>query len=159
MAMKLRLGGAWRDITAARIFLGGAWRPLIAVREYYDGAWRDVANFTSGGGTITLTLSPALVTDSGRNSTVTTSNVTATPAGGQTPYTYAWAKQSGDDISAISPASAITAFRAINMSDDETRNAVFRCTCTDNLGSSDTADISISLTRLPPAEGPENPDL
>jgi hypothetical protein len=158
MAMKLFLGGAWRDITAARIFLGGAWRPLIAVKEYYDGAWRDVANFTSGGGAITLTLSPSPVSASRRLNTVTSANVTATPAGGQTPYTYAWVKQSGDDISAINPTSAITTFQATAMAVDETRNAVFRCTCTDNLGSSATADVSVSLTRLPPAEGPENPD-
>lgn len=152
MPMKLRLGGAWRDIVAARVFLNGAWRSLVTIKVYLDGAWRDVANFTSGGGTITLALSSSIIEGSGRTSTVTTSNVTATPTGGQTPYTYAWVKQSGDDISAVSPTSAVTAFRALNMDDGETRNAVFRCTCTDNLGSSATADVSVSITRTEPVD-------
>jgi hypothetical protein len=157
--VKAFVAGTWRDLTHGKAFIAGTWRTVTNGKAYVDLAWRDIANFTAGQGTITLSLSTSSISGSGRNSTVTTSNVTATPSGGQAPYTYAWAKQSGDDISAVSPANAISAFQATGMAIDETRNAVFRCTCTDNLGSSANADISVSLTRLPPVEGPENPDL
>jgi hypothetical protein len=150
--VKARIGGAWRDLTGGRVFLGGAWRTLKSGKAYIGGAWRDTANFTPGQGTITLTLSTSSVTTSRRLSTVTSPSVTATPASGQTPYTYAWVKQSGDSISATNSTSAITAFQAIGMAVLETRTAVFRCTCTDSLGSSATADVSVSLTRIEDSE-------
>lgn len=154
MPMKLRLGGEWRDISAAKVYLNGAWRPLVAIKIYYDSAWRDVANFTGGGGSVTLSISPSPVTRTGRNETINTANVTATPAGGLAPYTYAWTKQSGDSISAVSSSSAVTQFQATGMAVDETRQAVFRCTCTDSLGSSATADVSVSITRTELFEDP-----
>jgi hypothetical protein len=157
--MKLRLGGAWQDITGAKVFSGGAWRTVTAIKVYEDAAWRDVANFTGGGGTITLAISPSPVTKTGRTATITTSNVTATPAGGLAPYAYAWVKQSGDDIGITAPSSAVTKFHADGMSVDEVRTAVFRCTCTDALTTTDSEDATVQITCLPPSEGgPENPD-
>ena len=111
------------------------------------GEWRDVANFTSGGGTITLTASSSSVSRSGRNSSLQAGPVLVTPSGGQSPYTYAWTRESGNLISATSPASAQTYFRASNMTELEERTAVFRCTATDALGSTATADVSVSITR------------
>jgi hypothetical protein len=146
--MKLRLGGAWKDITGAKIFSGGAWRTLTAIKIYEGGAWRDVANFTGGGGSITLAISPSPVTKTGRTATITTGNVTATPTGGLAPYTYAWVKQSGDDINITAPSSAVTAFRADGMSVDEVRTAVFRCTCTDALSTTDSEDVTVQITCL-----------
>ena len=148
MAMKVFQGGTWRDIVKCSVFQGGSWRVIKAIKVYQGGAWRDVANFTAGQGAITLALSPTSISKSGRTSTVNTANVTATPTGGQAPYTYAWVKQSGGDITALNPANAITGFRAAGLAVDETRTAVFRCTATDNLGSSDSEDITVSITRL-----------
>jgi hypothetical protein len=150
--MEARIGGAWREITSAEVFANGAWRPLRYAEAYIGGNWVSIANFTSGAGTITLTLSTSTISATRRVSTVTSANVTATPASGQTPYTYAWVKQSGESISATNPTSAITAFQATGMIVDETRNAVFRCTCTDHLGSSATADVSVSLTYIEPVD-------
>jgi hypothetical protein len=152
MAMKVRLGGAWRDIVGARIYSSGSWRSLKSIKVYFDGSWRDVANFTAGAGTITLTLSTSSISATRRTSNVNSGQITATPSGGQVPYTYAWVKQSGDSISATNPTSAITSFQATGMAVDETRNAVFRCTCTDTFGSSATADVSVSLTCLEPVD-------
>jgi hypothetical protein len=150
--VKARIGGAWRDLTGGRVFLGGAWRTLKSGKAYIGGAWRDTANFTPGQGTITLTLSTSSISATRRLSSVNSGQVTATPSGGQVPYTYAWVKQSGDDISAANSVSAITSFQATGMAIDETRNAVFRCTCTDSLGSSATADVSVSLTCIEPVD-------
>lgn len=148
MGMKTRVGGAWKDIIAARVFASGAWRSLVGVKVYSDGAWRDVANFTSGGGSITLAISPSPVTAQRRNATVQSLNVTATPTGGIAPYTYSWVKQSGDDITALSPSAAVTKFVASGMDELEERSAVFRCTGTDSLGSTDSEDVTVTLTRL-----------
>jgi hypothetical protein len=157
MPMKLRLGGAWQDIVGAKVFSGSAWRTPTAIKVYEDGAWRDVANFTGGGGSITLSISPSPATRTGQLATITTANVTATPAGGLAPYTYAWVKQSGDDINAVSPSSAVTRFRADGMSAPETRTAIFRCTATDSLSTSDSEDVTVQITCVEGSGGPENP--
>lgn len=143
--MKVRVGGAWKDITGASVRVGGSWRRLQAIKVYSDAAWRDVATFSSP---LTLALSSSLVTKTGTNATVTTGNVLATPTGGQGPFTYAWVKQSGGNITATNSSSAQSGFRATNMAIDEQRTAVFRCTCTDAFGASDTADVSVTITRI-----------
>lgn len=151
--MLVRAGGANQTITGARAFVSGAWRPIIGAKAYVDGAWRVVGNFTSGAGSISLSLSPTTITKTGRNNaTVTSTQVVAIPTGGQTPYTYAWVKQSGDDISATAPAASSTQFRATNMEIDETRTAVFRCTATDAFANSDSEDITVTIIRLEPID-------
>ena len=143
--MKVRVGGAWKDISGASVRVGGSWRRLQAIKVYADSAWRTVATFASP---LDLTLSASTANKTGTNSTVTTGNITATPSGGQGPFTYAWAKQSGGSISATNATSAQSGFRATGMAIDEQRTAVFRCTCTDAFGSSDTADVSVTITRI-----------
>ena len=147
MPMQGRIGGAWRTPTACKAYVGGQYRSIKAIKAFVDGSWRDVANFTTGGGTITLTASASSVTRTGFNSSIQAGPVLVTPAGGQSPYTYAWTRESGALISATSANSAQTYFRASNMSELEERNAVFRCTCTDAFGSTATADVSVSITR------------
>lgn len=152
MPTKIRQGGAWRTITGCKVFKGGSWRSIKAIKVYSDGAWRDVGNFTVGGGDLNLTLSNSSVTRSARLTTIGSTIVIASPTGGQTPYTYAWTKQSGDAISAMTPSNAGTAFQASGMAILETRTAVFRCTVTDTLGSSEHADVSVTITRLEPLD-------
>ena len=152
MTVQVRAGGAFKTITRAKVRVNGAWRNIVSAKCLIGGEWKTVGNFTSGGGTITLVLNPTTISAARRLSTVTSTNVTATPSGGQGPYTYAWTKVSGDDISATNPNTAITAFRATTMTVDETRTAVFRCTCTDSFGNTDTEDLTVSLTCLPPRE-------
>lgn len=155
MPLQIRFGGNWITPSALKIFSGGAWRDIKAIKLFADGEWRDVGNFTTpaeeggggGGGTLVISVSNTTVNKSGTNQSILTGNVTTTPSGGLAPYTYAWAKLSGDSISAVSPASATTQFRATTMAELEVRTATFRVTCTDSLGSSDTEDVSVTITR------------
>jgi predicted flavoprotein YhiN len=143
--MQVRVGGAYKEITGASVRVGGSWRRLQAIKVYSDSAWRTVATFSSP---MSLALSRSTISRIGSNSTLTTGTVTGTPTGGQGPFTYAWTKQSGDTITASSPANASSTFRATNLAIDETRNAVFRLTCTDAFGSSDSEDVTVTITRI-----------
>jgi hypothetical protein len=159
MPLQIRYGGTWRDPSGCRIYKGGAWRNIVQVKVYSGGAWRDVANFTapgsgdtpgSGGGSsgsLTLSISPSPSEAASFSSPVTSGNTTATPSGGLAPYTYSWVKLSGDTIVANSPTSAVTTFTG-NVPPDATRSAIFRCTCTDSLGATATADVTATLDRI-----------
>lgn len=145
--MRLRQGGAWRNIRFGFVRQGGAWRPLVGAKIYFGAAWKDVGNFTSGNGAIHITLSTSSISKSGSLATLSTGAVTATPTGGQTPYTYSWFKVDGGDISATSPNAASTQFQATGLSVGETRTAQFRCTAQDVFGSTESQDVSVSITR------------
>lgn len=154
MTLQIRRGGSWITPTGLKIYKAGAWRSIQAIKIYAGGAWRDVANFTppsggggGGGGAIVLTLSRTSINKATFSSTGSTANVTATPSGGLAPYTYSWTRISGSGINANTPSSATTSFQATGLSEDETRTATFRCTCTDSLGTSDAEDCAVSITR------------
>jgi hypothetical protein len=96
---------------------------------------------------MSVSLSPTAVSTGGTTSSLTTAGVTATPAGGTAPYTYSWAKVSGDAITVNSPTSATTTFSATGLALDEERSAVFRVTCTDAGALSATRDITVTIIR------------
>lgn len=75
---------------------------------------------------------------------LTTNTVTATPAGGVTPYAYAWAKVSGDTLTVGSAAAAATNWSASG-TPPETKGAVYRVTVTDAAGVVVTADVTVSI--------------
>lgn len=79
----------------------------------------------------------------------TTNSVTVTPSGGTAPYSYAWAKDSGDTISANSPTAATTSFTG-STADGETASAVFTCTVTDNVGAKAYTSVVVTLTDTSP---------
>jgi hypothetical protein len=134
--MEVRCGGAWRTITTGEAFVNGAWRTLRYGEAYIDGAWKQVATFVQP---LTLSVSPP---STGANAGATTTpSVTATPSGGLGPFTYSWAKLSGDAVSANSPSLATTSFTLTSGSPPA--NATFRCTVTDALGSTATADVGV----------------
>ena len=145
MTTQVRVGGAWKEITGGSIRVSGSWRRLRAIKVYSGAAWRTVATFADA---LSLSASPSTATRTGFNATVSAGPVIATPTGGASPFTYAWVKQSGGNITAASPASSQTVFRGTTMAIDETRAAVFRCTCTDAFGSTATADVSVTVTRI-----------
>jgi hypothetical protein len=144
MTMQVRFGGAWKSISGAKAYVAGAWRNVVAIKGYVDGTWVDLATLTSP---MTLSVSPSTVAGSGTLSAVLTVPATATPVGGSAPFTYSWVKQSGGNIIALSQTSASTRFQGADMAVLETRTAVFRCTCTDSLGTVRTADVSVSVHR------------
>lgn len=81
----------------------------------------------------------------------TTTTPTVTAAGGTAPYTYAWAKVSGDTLTVNSPTAASTNFTG-SPGIGNILQAVYRCTVTDSAGSPATAtvDVAVSITDLTP---------
>lgn len=92
--------------------------------------------------------SPASVSGSGATATITTTATdTASATGGQAPYTYSWAKVSGDAITAVSAGSATTAFKATGMANGEQRTATFACTVTDSAAqTATTTNVTVTIT-------------
>ncbi len=97
------------------------------------------AAFVGGSGVVAVTLSPTAVAgfyDAGGTSNVTTGSVIATPAGGFTPYSYAWA---AIDVSpytwTISAAtSATTSFTCQSLPEGTIATRIFEVTVTDSAG-------------------------
>jgi hypothetical protein len=108
------------------------------VAVFHDGAWRNGAVFVPP---LSLAVSPS---DTGGGNfvpgTITTGSVTATPTGGLAPFTYAWTRLSGDPANPTAPTNATTSF-SLFANDPASFSAVFRCTVTDSLGTTATADV------------------
>lgn len=142
--MRVRVNGAWEDIDSGLVRVGNAWKRLASIRVYVGGAWKEGKVFVPP---LSLSITPdtasAVRTGPG---TATTGSVTATPAGGQTPFTYAWTRISG--VGTIgSPTSATTAFsQTLGIGDDV--SGTFRCTVTDSVGSTATSDIVANFTEV-----------
>lgn len=80
---------------------------------------------------------------------VVTSEVTATPAGGRPPYSFAWERTDAglDEWAILKPAQAITGFRAAEVAPGDEQSATFACTVTDANGNSVvSADVTAIAT-------------
>ncbi len=117
---------------------------LSAEQDAQDG------NITTAGaasGGLSASASPTSATSSSTGAgTKTTNTVTVTPTGGVAPYTYAWAKKSGDTFTPTFPTAAITAFSA-SLTLFEFKSAVYTCTVTDSTGGTPlttTVDVPVS---------------
>jgi hypothetical protein len=143
--MNVRLNGAWRTIDSGKVYLNGAWRTLNYANAYISGSWRKVATFIAQ---LTLAISPTSV--HATNSS-TTGTATATPSGGLGPFTYAWTLVSNSGVTGpqiASPTTASTQFYG-TPTDGSSGSCVFRCTVTDSLGSTATADITATFATIP----------
>lgn len=133
--MDARINGAWVSPERAEVRIGGSWRTIVRAEVYVGGAWKTAATFLPP---VTLALSTQVVSGFAFGGTVYTNNVTVTPSGGQAPYTYAWARVSGDGA-VENPAAATT-----NFSDTpgfgNTTEGYFICTVTDALGNVAVSD-------------------
>lgn len=129
-------GGAWRSVGRADVYVDGQWRRLTRSEQYVGGAWETGDRFL-----IPLTASATSEVTGFGYITVITNPATVTPAGGLGPYTYSWARISGTYGTANSPTSATTTFYATPPS-NTIQTSVFRCTVTDSLGSTATADVT-----------------
>lgn len=153
MGMKVRLGGVWRDITAAKVFANGAWRELVQIQVYKSSAWRTVANFTApagggggGGGVVAVTIAPtSFAVDVLNALAIDTPSLTATPSGGLAPYIYSWALVSitspGAGVVIYHPTLATTTAN-IRFSSYGLTDVTLRCTVTDSLGTVGSATVS-----------------
>jgi hypothetical protein len=143
-------GNASRSIVGASVRdAGGVLRTIQSI------AVRDASNtlhtvFTS----LRASALPASVTayiDAALGTSATTNPATATPIGGQGPFTYAWT-QVGDDGSAWTinaPTAATTSFTANSVPPSETQTASFACTITDASGATaDTGNVGATATNF-----------
>jgi hypothetical protein len=94
---------------------------------------------------MTAAASPTSLYDISFTSPITSPSTTVTPTGGTSAYTYAWTKVSGDSMTVNSPTSATTTFTATGVT--STKSAIYRCTVTDSLSLTATADVPITLDR------------
>jgi hypothetical protein len=72
---------------------------------------------------------PLRVDVMGDSGGLTSNLLTINAVGGTAPYTYAWIKLSGDDISISSTTSEIVSFSASGSNGE--KSAIYRCTVTD----------------------------
>ena len=100
---------------------------------------------------MTASASPTTLTKQATSSgTFTTSSTTVTPSGGTSPYTYAWAKVSGDTFTITSSTSASTTFSTSGLNEGDSISGTYRCTVTDSTGGTPltaTADVSVNFWR------------
>lgn len=76
----------------------------------------------------------------------TTNTVTVTPAGGTSPYTYSWARLSGDTTTTISNSTLATVnWTATLGAANPSRISTWRCTVTDNVSATTTVDVNVDL--------------
>lgn len=104
---------------------------------------------TSGTPAVSVTLSASSVSGSGSTDSITTGNITATASGGTSPYTYAWARRSGDsNTTATKPSNTRSAFNRTGCIAGTSYSATWRCTVTDvNGNSAQSSNLSVTITR------------
>lgn len=80
---------------------------------------------------------------------ITSDSTTVTPSGGVAPYTYSWAKVSGDTLTLSNASAATTTFSKNSIPEWEFVSALYRCTVTDSSSPAltATADVDVTLER------------
>lgn len=78
---------------------------------------------------------------------LTTNQVTVTPSGGTAPYTYAWAKVSGDTVTINAATAATTDFTGTPAT-NETLAGEYRCTVTDNVAATASITVGVSIGNI-----------
>jgi len=146
-ATSLRISGAWKELSSGKVRVGNAWKTVTQGKIYVGGAWKDLLGFTPA---LSLSASPSTAIGSATYGfgPAVTNSVTVTPTGGLAPYTYSWARVSGTIGSAGSPTAATTVFGG-DPNPDYVASSTFRCTCTDSLGNTATADVGATFTLTP----------
>lgn len=75
---------------------------------------------------------------------LTSSAVTGSASGGAGGYTYAWTYISGSSYTINAPSSAATTFTT-TLSASQLKSGVYRCTVTDSLSATASADVTVEL--------------
>jgi hypothetical protein len=144
MSVSARISGSWK---AGDLYgrVAGAWK-LLAPSVRTGSAWKSVAG---GAAALSVTLDKSSLFKSrtpASTSPITSNDVTATPAGGTAPYTYAWTQDSGDALAIGHAAAATTNFSANPPEPVPSEfSAVMRCTVTDNVGATAYALVYVDL--------------
>lgn len=144
MPLKVVVSGVEKTAARASVIINGVAKAARRVEAWNGSAWKLVQSFA---GPLSLSVSPEEVTGqefSGAPAYVTSSNATATPSGGQGPYTYSWAMLTGTGFTINTPTKASTSFSG-TVNSPGAKLGTARCTCTDVFGTTATADVSIIL--------------
>lgn len=141
------IAGAWRTPTRGEVQVGGAWKRLTRAEAYIGGQWRTVLSFTPA---MTASINPTSTTETVNPpyptvATAVSGVITATPAGGTAPYSYAWTVLSGGPASFSNASAASTAVIAV-LGAEESRSITVQVTITDANGSTATATANATLT-------------
>lgn len=133
MPLKAVVNGVETDVEEMEVTVGNAQKRAARIEAWNGSAWKVVQSFAPP---ISLSVSPSSVFGS-RNVAavvaVTTDAATATPTGGQAPYTYLWTQTSGQTAAIVSPFFATTTFR-MTLGPGSFEQATFTCTVTDANG-------------------------
>lgn len=128
------------EVKRLRAFHAGALRLIRSLRVMDSGTLRLVGSFIAP---LSVSVAPETVSGRATSGLATTNTATATPSGGQAPYSYAWSLVSNSGLGTPVPTNstgATTAFRGSVNSE-----AVFRVTVTDALGSQAEATVYASF--------------
>ncbi len=100
------------------------------------------------GGLLSVSVSPAIVTDEGLLRNYTTLGIVGTVEGGVAPYTYSWSIVSALDCFAVplSPTASTSAIRLSSIGLSSIAEVVARLTVTDADGTAQSDDTSITYT-------------
>lgn len=146
MTLQIRQAGVWKEVQAAYVMTGGTLKRVVEIKGMAGGVLRSLAIFAPP---LTVAISPSFASAVGNSGTLTTNAVTASPTGGQGPFTYAWSVVSYEGTLPVvnSPATATTTFRQSGLSLEEDNDCTFRVTVTDSLGTTATANVSALFYR------------
>lgn len=143
MTIKVRVGGATREITSFKVKVAGTLRTVRTVKVQSGGVLRTVY---SSAGDMSAAASAPTVYGSADTARVDSDQVTVTPTGGVGPYTYSWARTSGSGL-ILTPSFATTSFYINGLTPGQLVSGVFQCTVTDSLGATATASVTAELQR------------
>lgn len=161
MTIQRTTGGVFADVTTLKRRLNGAWVDVLFAERVWRreaGAWVDLFPALGSGGfsvsasdTDSLGLytcvdpeTPPYICPTLKS--ITTSAITVTASGGSgVGPTYAWTRVSGDSGFTCNSPSAATTTWTINVPQNTTKTAIWRCTATRGVDS-DTVDIEVSAT-------------
>lgn len=146
------IAGAWRTPSRGEVLIGGAWKRLTRAEAYVGGRWRSVLTFVAP---VSASVNPSAVEGtinppSPRTRTVFSETATATPFGGQGPYTYAWA---GMGVTVATPSQAATQFSALVPAESTVEGSA-SVTVTDAGGNTAVASVLITLNNYAAGTGP-----
>lgn len=138
-----------------KVATGTFYYRVRATRNGVNSVYNPVANGVASAATavdaaLRATASPGAVWKVVQTSSATTGSCVVTAAGGTSPYTYSWARVSGDSSIAItSSTSASTTFSRTGLVVNTDYSAIFRCTVTDNVSATTTVDVTVTISREP----------
>lgn len=135
------VSGSYKYVNTVGVGVGGVYKDVPEVFVGVGGVWERVF--------IKLTASASPTSASAAQDVTTTNLVTITPAGGTSPYTYAWSRiSSTTNAENVSNATA----QAVTFNDPvlaTSTSASWRCVVTDNVGA--TVEVTVSVTFAGPS--------